>query len=258
MNKLTFLRKIPIHCWFLILCFLSTTILHFCSIDPTLFIFQTRDLFRMQQISDGIPIFYGPELLGGGHTPGPFYYLMFLIPYVLGGMGGVIFSFKLYFGFSISAITIFGFKRWGKTSAIVIFLLLTTSYFFQRLLASNLNPSAAPVFAIILTILLLLIKDSWGFKKWFLYCLIINLAIQVHASFMIFYLFSVFLLRKKHLKQIIMGFILSLSAYIPYLTGTLYCSSKASSFCPQPFTASTSSGFSFLSTPVLGILNYRS
>src|SRR4051794_37846012 len=39
-------------------------------------VFQSRDLFRAQKLLEGQPIFWGPEMTGGGTLPGPFYYLL--------------------------------------------------------------------------------------------------------------------------------------------------------------------------------------
>lgn len=42
--------------------------------------FQVRDLQRGYLLAEGRPIFYGPETTGGGHLPGPLYYLLIAIP----------------------------------------------------------------------------------------------------------------------------------------------------------------------------------
>ncbi len=46
--------------------------------------FQTRDLTRAADLLLGTPIFYGPEMTGGGNLPGPFYYFL-LLPSMLFG-----------------------------------------------------------------------------------------------------------------------------------------------------------------------------
>lgn len=47
-------------------------------------IFQERDLERARQMAKGEWIFFGPELSGGGHLPGAFYYYINAIPIWLG------------------------------------------------------------------------------------------------------------------------------------------------------------------------------
>jgi hypothetical protein len=47
-------------------------------------IFLERDLERGRLLAQGQPIFFGPELSGGGHLPGPFNYILLSIPYLLG------------------------------------------------------------------------------------------------------------------------------------------------------------------------------
>ncbi len=50
----------------------------------TFYAFQTRDLRRAAELLAGHPIFYGPEMTGGGNLPGPFYYFL-LLPSMLFG-----------------------------------------------------------------------------------------------------------------------------------------------------------------------------
>mgnify|MGYP001602885281 FL=1 len=47
-------------------------------------IYQARDLDRAAGLLNGHFIWYGPELSGGGHLPGPFYYWLLAIPLALG------------------------------------------------------------------------------------------------------------------------------------------------------------------------------
>jgi hypothetical protein len=49
------------------------------------YIFQARDLARGEHFAAGFWIHYGPEMTGGGHLPGPLYYLLLAVPSALGG-----------------------------------------------------------------------------------------------------------------------------------------------------------------------------
>src|SRR6185312_10215696 len=88
-------------------------------------IFQERDLARAQQWVAGKPIFFGPELSGGGHLPGPFYYALLYLPLALGwgwqgaqnlmvaltalGAGSFWFFLRRNFGFTAAAFAVIGF-----------------------------------------------------------------------------------------------------------------------------------------------------
>jgi hypothetical protein len=53
--------------------------------NTQIFIFQTRDLARAALVAAGQPIFYGPEVTGGGNLPGGFYYYLLALPLALVG-----------------------------------------------------------------------------------------------------------------------------------------------------------------------------
>lgn len=46
--------------------------------------FQTRDILRAQELLRGQPIFFGPEVTGGGYLPGGLYYYLLALPLALG------------------------------------------------------------------------------------------------------------------------------------------------------------------------------
>src|SRR5665213_1716966 len=50
--------------------------LHELRLAIRLITFLTRDLYRAKELGDGHWIFFGPEMTGGGHLPGPFYYFL--------------------------------------------------------------------------------------------------------------------------------------------------------------------------------------
>jgi hypothetical protein len=132
------------------------------SLDFSVFIYQARDLFRIDEIIQGTPIFYGPEMFGGGHLPGPFYYLMYLLPYHYGGIEAVASWHYIYYSIAVSVLCNFAYKRWGRISALIILILLCFSIFHRDQLYSNFNPSASPIFQVLILILILKLKDKWS------------------------------------------------------------------------------------------------
>ncbi len=48
------------------------------------YVFQTRDLERAYLLARGFPIFFGPEMTGGGNLPGSLYYLILSISQIFG------------------------------------------------------------------------------------------------------------------------------------------------------------------------------
>lgn len=71
---------------------IALTLFFFLAADPLssldalqFYIFQTRDLVRAGLVASGSPIFFGPEITGGGNLPGPFYYYLLAVPLLFGG-----------------------------------------------------------------------------------------------------------------------------------------------------------------------------
>jgi hypothetical protein len=225
------------------------------SLDFSVFIYQARDLFRIDEIIQGTPIFYGPEMFGGGHLPGPFYYLMYLLPYHYGGIEAVASWHYIYYSIAVSVLCNFAYKRWGRISALIILILLCFSIFHRDQLYSNFNPSASPIFQVLILILILKLKDKWSSKHWFLLCTIINLSLQIHFSFILFYIYVLFVFRKQKKTNIIYGLAASSFVLLPYFFGTIYCSTNSATFCPMETVGNVGDGFSFLSLPFTGLVS---
>src|SRR5262245_26751402 len=92
-------------------------------------VFQVRDLARAQDILNGRPIFFGPELTGGGHLPGAFYYYLLALPlsFSLGWKGSWL-LLVLCHSISVGALWFFFRTRFGLLTAVFAISAYGTAY----------------------------------------------------------------------------------------------------------------------------------
>ena len=117
------------------------------------FAFQTRDLARAQGLLDGQWIFFGPETTGGGHLPGPFYYL--LLAAALWIQNHWMAALKLLVGLSAAACSagaLYFFSRFGRAAAVIWAGLFILSAPLENYLGVFLNVSYM-VFFLVLAII---------------------------------------------------------------------------------------------------------
>ncbi|MGE0528451.1 MAG: hypothetical protein AB7G93_16940 [Bdellovibrionales bacterium] len=112
--------------------------------------YLARDLDRAYQLLQGHAIFYGPELSGGGHLPGGFYYLLMSLPLALGlGWKGVFLLHSLLNGLAAGLLWISMRLHVGFAAAVCAVasytfscgLFIATTYFG--------NPSFLPFFTMV-------------------------------------------------------------------------------------------------------------
>ncbi len=199
------------------------------------FAFQERDLARAKELISGHPIFYGPEVTGGGFLPGPFYYLLLSPPLALGlnWMGTWVW---MYFLISVGgALGWFFFKnKFNSMTAFLWLILYSSAMTTTQLIAAFLNPSFTIGFLVLINILILkaFTEDSQRTRNiaFVSACFISGLIIQLHYSGLVFIFALIFLMtfsrRLKILSVQLNYFMLGLGAFfltlVPYFTMRLF------------------------------------
>lgn len=161
-------------------------------------IFQERDIGRALELSKGHMIFFGPEVIGGGHLPGPFYYMLLALPLSLGfGVTGCWYLMtamaSLAVGFTYSSL-----KRF--LSLEISFLTAATLICvpqFGKIITFFQNYSFMPLL-IVLSLGSLAVsfigEGSERRRSWLLTSFFCALAIQLHMS-VIFIIFAAFFIQ---------------------------------------------------------------
>lgn len=152
------------------------------------FVFQARDLHRARTVLEGIPIFFGPEVTGGGNLPGGFYYYLLAPALYLGG-GGWMAAWKLmmllFCAGAILGVAYF-WRAYSALAALVFLVAFGAAPLSRQFLKIFLNVSYLPFFAVAA---LLCICESWraGTERARSLCLVgacflIALGSQLHLS----------------------------------------------------------------------------
>lgn len=213
--------------WILLLVCLSAGIVlvrHLQTYDLTLYtVYFERDAYRASQWLHGEIIWYGPELWGGGNTPGPFLYILNVPPLMVRDhpMSIVIYTYAL---FSISLVVMYCVfsKTYGPAaSAIAVLLVGFNNYLFLDMKVGwNPTESFLP-FAIWLWMVLRFTVHR-GRVIWFcLAAALTGLLAQIHASY-VFHTITLFglafLLRRDiRWKGFLSGYVCLVLPVIPYL-----------------------------------------
>lgn len=160
-------------------------------------IFQERDIERARKLVEGNLIFFGPEMFGGGHLPGGFYYFLLSIPHFLGFDWSVCWHLMIFLlSVGIGLSWIFTVSIFGYYSAIILITLLfnsSTIIVVERLFY---NPSFLPFFTICSIIGLCLTFSKIPVSKkryWIATCFLLGLAIQIHFNAFFILLSGIFL-----------------------------------------------------------------
>ncbi len=199
------------------------------------FVFQNRDMARAFELLNGTPIFFGPEMTGGGHLPGPLYYFLLAPPLALHPtwvaawyMMMVLTGAGLVFGWSFMR------ARCDAASAAVWLILILSSPIILRNLLSFLNISFVLPFAVaafaLLYWALVAERASDRRRSYFYGALLTGLAVQLHfsaiaflAGFWLAQPFAPWLrARRLSLKDLAIGlacFLIPLLPYFAFLTG---------------------------------------
>lgn len=173
-------------------------ILALVTIDPPevksgmmFFIFQDRDLARAAELLKGNFIFFGPEMTGGGHLPGPLYYYLLAIPLALGqGWQGAFNLLVATTALGAATTAFFFFARASLTTALIWLVLLATGTPVVRLMTMFMNVSFVLPF-MFLAIVLLWTAFGESDERRRSHALIalgaaVGLGIQLHLSAIVF------------------------------------------------------------------------
>lgn len=183
-------------------------------------VFNQRDYLRIQDILNGHPVFYGPELSRNGHIPGAFYYYLLLIPYALAGYMGPV--FVMFFLLSLG----FGFfwmicrKHNWHSSFLIPALLFLIGPVHKNLRDMVWNPSFVPAFwlGVLYFLYLSVTEEKKRERNWILFSVLSALSIQLHMSgFSWFFLGQFFFWRQvKSFRLWVKGLLVFLLFFLPY------------------------------------------
>lgn len=201
-------------------------------LDRTIFYaFQTRDMNRALRLMNGWPIFFGPEMTGGGNLPGPFYYIL-LIPglFASGDWRGPWMQMMLLAGAS-SVLAWFFFRRRGmQLAGLLCVTLIPLSVITNHYMTLFINPSFLYVAVIPALILICEAfhpdREIKSRGRCFVgAALIISLGIQIHYSIIFLFFAMLFMhgfrkrfdLPKIENKYLWFGLITFAIPFTPYL-----------------------------------------
>ncbi len=143
--------------------------------------YQSRDLKRAVDIYfNHVSIWHGPELSGGGFSPGPFYYYLIGLPYYLSkSLMSVYWLESLLAAFGISFLWLVLKRQYSLGAANLFYLIFLSSPFYQSQLLAFVNPSFQILFLFISIICFLNRSRIWYlvFAGIFL-----GLTLQMHVS----------------------------------------------------------------------------
>lgn len=157
------------------------------------YVFQQRDMLRALELLGGTPIFFGPEMTGGGNLPGPFYYVLLSFPLAIskGWLGPWCLMMILA---AATALIGWNFARriWSSEAAAIWVILFVSSPLIVRTLLSFLNISFIFPFAVgaFIALFLALVSESESSRRrmYNIGSLLTGLAIQLHFSVITFWL----------------------------------------------------------------------
>lgn len=167
--------------------FLSTIDFSFMLAHTVHFIFQARDMARAAALVAGSPIFFGPEMTGGGNLPGPLYYFLLALPQTLSSDWRTAWYFMVGLG-AVGAVVGWSYlrTRFSSAAAAVWVVIFASSVSVYRLFLSFLNIGFILPFAIGAFVALFLGLTAKADKErrnsYFGGALLSGLAVQLHFS----------------------------------------------------------------------------
>jgi len=185
--------------------------------------FQERDFSRAVNFLMGQPLSHaGPEISGGGFVPGPGLTLIFTLPaLIFKSPRGIHVLIQLSYLFSLVLIFLLVKKHFNRSIALLALLILISSRNFVLYSYAGWHTSLVIPFCV----LILFIFDLyWTKKKWpllFLTGFVVGVGIQIHFTFLLYYIVLVVLafaflrLEAIHIVLLsLLGILLSLSFYV--------------------------------------------
>ncbi len=215
---------------------------YFILIDPptvlerTIFYaFQSRDIGRALRLLSGWPIFFGPEMTGGGNLPGPFYYIL-LLPglWTTGDWRGAWYLMMGLAGASAVLAWFFFRRRQMPMAGLLFVTLLPLCVITQHYMTLFINPS---YLFIAVVAALILICDAFSpsqpaprrNRSFVVAALVISIGIQIHYSIIFLFFAALFMqwraermgLPKIGRKHFLWGLFAFALPFTPYLAWSL-------------------------------------
>lgn len=152
----------------------------------TFTVFQQRDIARALHAAAGQPIFFGPEMSGGGLLPGGFYYYLLAIPAAIGGTVSAMRIFQLLlYALAVLACWSFARRKLGFYPALLALAstLPSANLELQHRL-DFLNPGFLPLLFILAlwSLPYTFSREPGADRAWILFCVTGALGSQIHFS----------------------------------------------------------------------------
>ena len=186
--------------------------------------YQARDIQRALDLLNGSFIWFGPDLTGGGHTPGPFYYYLLAIPLgIFGSWQSIVWFQCLLTAMSTSILWAFMKRHHGLIAANLLVYFFLSSSILETCYLQFWNPSFLFLFQVLLIVILHDYRQM-NYVSVALAGLVLGLSVQIHYIQIIFF-FGILLTiatdkkianRKKILQILTISFS-SLLPQVPYL-----------------------------------------
>jgi hypothetical protein len=191
--------------------------------------FQERDLGRAYALLAGEGVPYGPEVSGGGHLPGNFYYRLLALPLRWGADWTAAWHWMIFLSALAGAALFVFVHRWaGATAALFTYAVYLLSPALNHNLISFINPSFAPLFMVLPLLATAASFSSTGRRAdlaWLAACFLLGLALQLHFSAILILLCAALLqalrpdpqLRRIPWPVFLAGLAVLLTPLLPYL-----------------------------------------
>ena len=155
-------------------------------------IYQARDIQNTLRLLGGESLWAGPNLLGGGNAPGPFYYWLLALPLGLFQSWQVLPVYAIFLA-ALAGVTLFHImqRNFSEAEAYFTFLFFLNSFVIQKNLINLWNPSYLYLFQVIL-IGLFFNPKKLPFKFLVAGFLLLALTIQIHLMQLLFAVAIVF------------------------------------------------------------------
>lgn len=157
--------------------------------SPT--VYQARDIRRAFDILNGVFVWYGPDLFGGGKAPGSFYYWLLAVPLYLTDTWHSLQPFSnLLASAAATGMYLFLKKNYSKLVGFFGFFSFLLSITIIKNLQSFWNPSYIYLFQILIIYYLneisveKLLKTAIGF-------FLLSLSVQIHMSQLVFFVAAI-------------------------------------------------------------------
>lgn len=186
-------------------------------------IFQARDIRRAIELYTNHKwIWFGPELTGGGHLPGPFYYYLIGLPIWL--TGSVMSLYPFCFALASLAVALMAYhikRQYSLLSSLVFCVIFVTSSFNNLMLVHFMNPSFLFFFLAGAFCCFLYPKEN---KMLALGAFLVGLSIQIHFVTIVLLIgqllqIGVFekFVRRELIKKIILLMFFAMVPLLPYI-----------------------------------------